>query len=117
MTFEEIRAFLDRSSATQSSCFHCHESGGCLPQVFVNDDTLYDTLTTKTISRCENRALVSPGDPDNSALYLVLKGTCGTVGKMPAGCLESDDPTQNTCITPAEIERVRLWIAEGAPEE
>lgn len=118
MSFEEMREFFNRESAAQSSCFHCHDAGGCIPYVFKDDDTLHDTLMTTMISRCENRVLVKPGEPENSALYLVLKGEpCGTVGQMPKGCYPSEDPTLNSCTTPADLERIRLWIAEGAPEE
>jgi hypothetical protein len=112
MTFAEVEAFLDTSIAGRSTCFDCHESGGCQPKVFQKDETLYDTLTTLTISRCDNRVLVAPGDPENSALYLVLKGTCGSVGKMPSGCVE--DEFTNTCADHGDIERIRLWIEAGA---
>lgn len=113
MTFEDVRTFLD-TSFTIAPCFDCHEEGGDLPQVFRNDETLYDTLMTRTVEKCENRALVVPGDPENSALYLVLKGTCGTVSQMPYGCYVSPDGFENTCAPDAEIERLRLWIAGGA---
>lgn len=113
MTFEEVRAFLDTPFAI-SPCFDCHEAGGDLPQVFKNDETLYDTLTTRTIEKCDNRVLVKPGDPENSALYLVLLGTCGSVSQMPYGCYKSPDGFENTCAPDAEIERLRAWILGGA---
>jgi hypothetical protein len=117
MTFDELRTFLDTPGKGIASCFSCHEAGGCLPQVFKNDDTLYDTLMTHMITRCENKLLVVPGDPENSALYRVLHGdTCGTVTRMPQGCYASDDPEQNTCITDDVTERLRLWIEMGAPK-
>ena len=116
MTFEEVRAFLDTEINGSVPCFDCHHSGGDLPYVFKNDDTLYDTLMTTMISRCEDRTLVVPGDPDNSALYLVLEGDCGSVGKMPSGCYESADGVYNLCSSHEDRERLRLWIAAGAPE-
>jgi hypothetical protein len=112
MTFEEVRTFLGTSIANQSTCFDCHAEGGDLPQVFRDDDTLYDTLMTRVVERCENRVLVAPGDAENSALYLALQGTCGTVSRMPFGCFE--DESFNNCADAADIERIRLWIANGA---
>lgn len=118
MTFEELREFFNREGTTTASCFHCHEEGGDLPQVFKNDETLHDTLLTKTIERCENRVLVKPGDPEESALFRVLSGLpCGTVSRMPSGCYASDDPDLNSCTVPSDLERIRLWIAAGAPKE
>lgn len=116
MTFAEVREFLDTDTGVLPPCFECHHSGGDLPYVFKNDETLYDTLMTTMIERCENRTLVVPGDPDNSALYLVLNGTCGTVGKMPSGCYESEDGSVNYCTSHEDREGIRLWIQAGAPQ-
>jgi hypothetical protein len=92
--------------------------GGDKPYVFTeNDDTIYQQLLDTAITRCDNRKLLVPGDPDNSALYLVLNGTCGTVGKMPLGCYESEDGLYNYCTKHDDRERLRLWIAAGAPQE
>jgi hypothetical protein len=113
MTFAEVRAFLGASTLGMSTCFDCHASR--LPLLFKDDDTLYDSLTTRNIERCNGQPLVVPADPDNSVLYLVLKGECGTVGRMPSGCYESPDGLENNCTAPADIERIRLWIEEGAP--
>lgn len=118
MTFAEVQAFVSGPIHGISSCTDCHSSGGCYPQVFRNDDTLYDTLMTKTIEHCEGRVLVAPGKPEDSALYLVLLGddVCGTIGQMPHGCYPSDDPTLNSCVDEADREALRLWILAGAPE-
>jgi hypothetical protein len=115
MTFADVQAFLRTPIASHGACFDCHAEGGDLPQVFKDDDTLYDTLMTRAIERCENRVLVAPGDPENSALYLVLNGTCGTVSKMPSGCFESPDGFENNCSPLEDRERLRLWIEDGAP--
>lgn len=117
MTFADVKTFVSVPFGGISACTDCHASGGDLPQVFRNDDTLYDTLMTKVIARCENRVLVVPGKPEDSALYLVLLGeSCGTVGQMPTGCYESEDPSINTCAKPEDIEALRLWILAGAPK-
>jgi len=89
---------------------------GDKPYVFIeNDQTIYQQLLDTAIERCENRKLLVPGDPDNSALYLVLNGTCGSVGKMPLGCYEQGE--YNYCTDHDDRERLRLWILAGAPQE
>ena len=50
------------------------------------------------------RALVAPGDLDNSELYLRVTGT-GGVAQMPFG----------GTLPPADIENITNWISEGAP--
>lgn len=115
MTFEEVRAFLGTPINGIADCFECHSHGGDLPYVFADDDTLYETLTTSVITRCDNHTLVVPGDPDNSALYLVLNGPCGSVAQMPSGCFEGE--FENNCSSLEDRERLRLWIEAGAPQE
>jgi hypothetical protein len=113
-TFDELRVFLDTPIANGSACFDCHESEGDLPYVFKDDETLYDTLMTSVIERCDGRVLVVPGEPENSALYLVMSGVdqCGMLNRMPKGCVQ--DEFFDNCVPPATVERIRLWIAEGA---
>jgi hypothetical protein len=87
----------------------CHGGGPDGQDViFVNRDTLYTTLTTTVVMECGNRPLVSPGNVANSALPMLPTWQCGDL-VMPQGCLE--DP----CITPAELDAIRGWIAAGAP--
>ncbi len=117
MTFAEVQTFLDTETGPIAPCFDCHAEGGDLPQLFRNDETLYETLMTATIERCEGRTLVVPGEPDNSALYLVLFGTCGTVSQMPYGCYEAPDGSYNNCSSYDNRERLRLWIEAGAPQD
>jgi hypothetical protein len=120
MTFEEVRTFLNTSfGGVIAPCFDCHKVEGDKPYVFANDETLYDTLTTSIIETCEDRVLVSPGDAENSALYLVLLGeSCGAgpdaAGKMPFGCTENE--FENSCSPLEDRERLRLWIEAGAPQ-
>lgn len=104
-----------------SNCYECHDTKNAdKPYVFTQDDTIYQQLLDTTIERCGNRKLVDPGKPEESVLYLVLNGDCitlgGSVNKMPTGCYESPDGQYNYCTKHEDRERLRLWIAAGAPE-
>lgn len=76
---------------------------------FFDDAGLYTLLTTYTVAKCGGRVLVKPCKPDESALYLVQKGMCEGVEKMPKGCID-------TCTVADDLEAVRQWIANGAPK-
>ncbi len=58
---------------------------------------------------------VKPGDPDNSYLFQKIVGTPGIAGVlMPQGC--PGTPLNGaTCLTPDEIDAIRTWILECAP--
>ena len=92
--------------------FYCGGSGchneNQAPKFF-EDATLHTMLTTYTVAKCGGRVLVKPCKPEESALYLVQKGQCEGVEKMPKGCVD-------TCTVPDELEAVRQWIANGAPK-
>jgi len=91
--------------------FYCGGSGchneGQSPKFF-EDATLYSTLTTYKVVGCQNRVLVKPCSPDDSALYLVPQGMCPLVEKMPLGCVDN-------CVVPDDLAAIRQWIANGAP--
>lgn len=76
----------------------------------VDDASLYTTLTTFVSPMCGNRVLVKPCAPDESAFYLAQRGQCGTLDKMPKGCVD-------LCTPDNYLEGVRQWIANGAPKE
>ena len=58
---------------------------------------------------------VKPGDPDNSYLFQKITGAPTIAGVlMPQGCPGS--PLNGAqCLTPDEIEAIRMWILECAP--
>jgi hypothetical protein len=58
---------------------------------------------------------VVPGNPDNSYLFQKIVGTPGIAGVlMPQGC--PGTPLNGaTCLTPDEIDAIRTWILECAP--
>jgi hypothetical protein len=84
------------------------------------------------------RRAIVPGDPSSSFLYLKITGTQPSPGSPPANCgvrmprvlvpgVDGGAPTQPSCDTldggaaanclgSADIDLVRQWILEGAPQ-
>lgn len=59
---------------------------------------------------------VVPGNPDQSWLYLKVSGTAASAGCTGAMCNAGVmPPTGEVTLTPAELEVIRKWIADGAP--
>ena len=52
------------------------------------------------------KKLVVPGKPDESLLYLLLKGPVGSIDQMPQG----------SKLDAARVEAIRKWIADGAED-
>jgi hypothetical protein len=60
---------------------------------------------------CGSIPLVTPGDPEKSALIMVLSGPCSDdLERMPRGCTDVD----GHCVPPEYIDALAQWIAEGA---
>lgn len=69
--------------------------------------TLYETLMNWVVEGCDNAQLIVPGDPGNSAFFMVLEpGRCPGVPLMPLECPE--------CVTEEDLEVIRAWVAAGA---
>lgn len=91
-------------------CVACH-SGALIEEGLdlTNNATLRDRLLANA-QQLPSMPLVDPGDPDNSYFFLKLEGTHVAAGgsgdSMPVGF----------SITPDELEFVRQWILDGAPE-
>jgi hypothetical protein len=78
------------------------------PDLQNDQGQLHATLTSYVVERCGGKPLVSPEDPDNSALLLVIAGgQCEDIPQMPFGCGEF-------CQVPAEVPALRAWIDAGA---
>jgi len=95
----------------------CH--GGVEERLDLRQTGLYDELLSWNSELC-GKPVISPGNPDNSALIQVLTTGCGDVKpdcvigtecipRMPLECEEGVD-----CIPPDYIEALRQWIADGA---
>lgn len=91
----------------QAECF-CHRGPMVAGQLDLNDDVAYGSLLDVPAPQAPDVSYVSPGDPDNSYLYLKLVGEQLSVGgsgtRMPQGGVLTDD----------QILRVRHWILTGA---
>jgi hypothetical protein len=90
----------------------CHGGGNQQAPTLTISDKLYTTLTTTMSPDCGNIPLVKPGKPDESALVKIIKGPCGTISRMPAGCTEQDD----NCVPAEYIAAITQWVANGAPQ-
>lgn len=95
----------------------CHGVNGMAPparplELPPNDDQrLYANLTAYVSKACNDTKLVTPGNPQQSALVTILEGPCGATPRMPYGCsAEAGD-----CIPDEYIAAVAQWIANGAP--
>ena len=102
-TLESIQAMVFNESCSFESCH-----GGSSPEGDLD-------LTSASVSYAalvgvdgveEDMVRVVAGDPASSLLYQVLQGDVGSVRQMPVGYDLTDE----------EIEAVRQWIADGAPE-
>jgi hypothetical protein len=116
-TWANLREVVDINCAGAD----CHATGDREPFMIgtagpLSDADLYNKLTTYQATKCNNRVLVKPCDPDGSALYRAQAGTCeGTAGVMlaymPFGCR----PEYDNCTMPDMLEGIKQWIAKGAP--
>jgi hypothetical protein len=89
---------LDKSCAFSS----CHGAGAVAPEMTAGKSRA--NLVDRASNFEAGKQLVVPGKPDESLLYLVLKGSVGQVNQMPKGSKLDD----------AKVEAVRKWIADGA---
>lgn len=110
-TFNDVAMIM----ATNCGASLCHGGGvGGQPLVYTNKATLYGILTTTVVTECMNAKLVTPGDPEHSALLLLPTWMCtdpsGGPFVMPQSCIE--DP----CLTDAERASIKAWIMAGAPQ-
>ena len=69
----------------------------------------FDTLMSLSVARCNNQAMVVPGDPTASAFYNVLTDNCSNF-RMPPSC------PSNHCTGEENVQLVESWILDGAPE-
>lgn len=102
-TYANVREIVHQVCGDSS----CH--GGEHALLLRDDDRLYSTLTSYVSAGCDGRVLVKPGAPEQSAFSLVLSGACGTIPRMPNGCVDGE-----TCVPTEYVEGVRQWIASGA---
>lgn len=113
-TFATLRFVL---TATMPPCTaaDCHGPGGPnrLQYRVKDPDALYETITHHMSVDCGNIPVVTPGNPEKSALVKVLKGPCSAkVPQMPNGC----QPALGNCLPANYVSAIERWIALGAPK-
>jgi hypothetical protein len=100
--FPEVLAII------QAEC-SCHRSPMPAGQLDMRDDMAYDSLVGVPSAQAPEVDRVSPGDPENSYLYLKLLGEQGSVGgggtRMPQG---------GSMLPDDQLDLVRYWILGGA---
>jgi hypothetical protein len=119
-TFATVKDVLKGGGPTGAidSCVSapCHDLNGAAPPpprmnlVLRDDANLYHTMTTYISTGCGGVPLVNPGKPDQSALIMVLNGTCMNTFRMPLAC------TDEHCWDAGTIAALSQWIANCAPE-
>lgn len=106
-------SFMDAAAFFGSTCgvTNCHDNR--YPPSLSNRDlaVLRTTLETYEVARCNGLPLLVAGNPDGSALPMLLRGECDDL-YMPFGCF---DPLQPPCVPAADIEKVQLWIGNPDP--
>ena len=92
-------------------CFRCHRAGGEADlagiALQVGEEVAFDLLVNQPSVQDPNLTLVVPGDAESSLLFLKVSSDAPPVGaRMPSG----DVP-----LTAGQIELIRAWIDQGAP--
>lgn len=113
-TFTEVYAMLFPMT-TNARCVACHSmpandiANGNL-QMGSDKASAYAALVGRmsTSSRCMNRALVVPKQPDMSLVVQKLSATPPCGNRMPIG---------GNALTDAQLSVVRGWIAAGAKDD
>lgn len=77
------------------------------------DEPLYDRLLKLAAQCTDGRQHVQPGQPGQSYLFNKIAGGpyCSLTNGMPSGPMPFDSPIDD----PNDIDRIRDWIADGAP--
>lgn len=114
-TFATLR-FVLTGTTPPCNAADCHGPGGPnrLQYPVKDRERLYEVLTHHVSVDCGNLPVVTPGDPQKSALMKVLKGPCSAkVPQMPNGC----QPEQGNCVPANYVAAIERWITLGAPKD
>ena len=94
---------VDLQPVFAAHCVGCHGAGGD-GGLNLTPDVAWANLVGVETSGYAPRQRVVVGNPDQSVLYLKLSGAPGVGDRMPQGRMLLDD----------DIEKFRVWIAQGA---
>ncbi len=86
----------------------CHDASGPQQGLDLSPAVAYAALVDVASRECSTNRLVDPGDPETSYFLTKLRGNgpCMTGTRMPRGA---------PAFTPAQLQLVRDWITNGAP--
>ena len=121
MDVKIVRVVVDTIGVADGVCrveslreFSHHFPHGGLQYPVRDPARLYEVLTHHISVECGNIPVVTPGDPQKSALMKVLKGPCSDkVPQMPNGCR----PEQGNCVPENYVAAIERWITLGAPKD
>jgi hypothetical protein len=89
-------------------CLGCHESGEAKAKLVLDPGVGYERLVGPRSGQVPEMALVEPGDPDRSYLWLKLQHVTEEGKGMPRTA------TGTKKLRSAELELYRRWIEGGA---
>lgn len=88
-------------------CTECHAGANAPQGLRLEEGMSYGMLVNVASSEVPSLDRVEPGDPDNSYLIQKLEGTAAEGARMPFG---------GPYLAQEDINVIRQWITDGAPE-
>ena len=89
-------------------CAGCHGGGNPSAGLSLAKDVIAANIIDKAAASKSEYKLVNPGSPDDSYIVMKLENRDITGSQMPLG---------GTPLSTEQIEKIRDWIAAGAPAE
>lgn len=111
-SFDTLKLVIDYASCAAADCHGGNEFNELDLRI---TDQLYTELTTTMSADCGNIPVLTPGNPAQSALVMLLKGPCGELERMPRGCIQNE--FENNCVPDEYITAIEQWVAMGAPQQ
>lgn len=96
-------------------CITCHRPGRAKAGLRLDAEHAYASLVDRQSSQARKRLLVSPGEPGESYLLDKMRGTHLDVGGHGARMPLRGTWGPEGSLSDDEVERIRAWIADGAP--
>ncbi|MGK3991858.1 hypothetical protein [Sorangium sp. So ce1024] len=108
-TFATVKFVIQNASCFGAGC-HNDEMN---PLDLQLNDELHSRLLSHVSKNCGDIPIVTPGNPEESALVKILKGPCGPTPRMPIECVNDGDAK---CVPDEYIDAIAQWITNGAAE-
>lgn len=91
-------------------CVMCHLPGAAQAGLDLYTNPWASLVNVKSTQ--SEALLVAPGEPEQSYLYLKLMGQ-----QLEAGGQGEQMPFQQGTLSEPELEAIRTWISQGAPDD